>query len=762
MADPSKLYGLVKIDFSAVGKEWQLFDLKGFLFRNQLSTISSGPQKPRRSRADPSHPARPRAHGLRLPQARERSSTELSTSFRDRWWRLNLSGIPADLLRVRVRAHMASDPSRSARPEACKVQGKAHVSRPRCLSVVESPGLALDPSECGALASIPNVELVRDLPAPSEGVTLLMLPGAEADCARVAAAIDVLTRNDDLAGVVEIAADEPGYSLAYDLALSPERVNAMLIQNDALVALALGDMRSLHLAQAAVAAACALELSRSPLLVSAPSPPVDAAVWGREAIRSFAVEELFPQLREGGSEREYHELLIEFAAKLLEKGRLGDGFALGAYAEKIGEGRDPGSRSRLYTPRGAPPAGATSAGETSDPLVSVIIPTRNRPALLARAVESVAMQSVDDVEVIVVNDGGDEPGPVLAPYREAFRAPGRMLVVSQMPGRGPSAARNLGLRLARGRYVGFLDDDDRLLPHHLAALLPALQGGARVVHADARSIDERPAHPLPCTQRIRLHYQFRYEPFHFLIENSFPIQSTLCERQLLLVAGGWDETLTMLEDWDLWLRVFSLASPVRVARVTSEVHRLLGGESLSANPDGEWLEAQAYVYGKTIDREHQLPQLRCARVQHLVARAREFGVLFPRRAADWLRGDARLQPIDPDHPEEFAFDPVLGMSVWSTGRGRGGGERRPRASDQRGHSPDRYTGARWRLQSLWRSARAPRRPTTTSARTGACILSHGESAPRVRAAARRAFARSPRRGHSRQLGQRRRETRPTR
>ena len=525
---------------------------------------------------------------------------------------------------------------------------------------MESPGLALDPSECGALASIPNVELVRDLPAPSEGVTLLMLPGAEADCARVAAAIDVLTRNDDLAGVVEIAADEPGYSLAYDLALSPERVNAMLIQNDALVALALGDMRSLHLAQAAVAAACALELSRSPLLVSAPSPPVDAAVWGREAIRSFAVEELFPQLREGGSEREYHELLIEFAAKLLEKGRLGDGFALGAYAEKIGEGRDPGSRSRLYTPRGAPPAGATSAGETSDPLVSVIIPTRNRPALLARAVESVAMQSVDDVEVIVVNDGGDEPGPVLAPYREAFRAPGRMLVVSQMPGRGPSAARNLGLRLARGRYVGFLDDDDRLLPHHLAALLPALQGGARVVHADARSIDERPAHPLPCTQRIRLHYQFRYEPFHFLIENSFPIQSTLCERQLLLVAGGWDETLTMLEDWDLWLRVFSLASPVRVARVTSEVHRLLGGESLSANPDGEWLEAQAYVYGKTIDREHQLPQLRCARVQHLVARAREFGVLFPRRAADWLRGDARLQPIDPDHPEEFAFDPVSG------------------------------------------------------------------------------------------------------
>ena len=409
---------------------------------------------------------------------------------------------------------------------------------------MESPGLALDPSECGALASIPNAELVGELPARSDGVTLLMLPGAEADCARVAAAIDVLTRNEDLAGVVEIAADEPGHSLAYDLALSPERVNAMLLQNDALAALALGDTRSLHLAQVAVAAACALELSRSHLLVGAPPLPVGAGVWGHEAIRSFAVEDLFPQLRAGGSEREYYELLIEFAVKLLGKGRVGDGFALGAYAETLGEGRYPGSRSRLHTPRGAPAAGATSVGEALNPLVSVIIPTRNRLALLARAVESVATQSVDEVELIVVNDGGEEPGPVLAPYRGAFQAPGRMLVVSQMPGRGPSTARNLGLRLARGRYVGFLDDDDRLLPHHLAALLPALQGGARVVHADARSIDERLAHPVPRTQRIQLYYQFRYDPFRFLIENFFPIQSILCERQLLLGVGGWDEMPT--------------------------------------------------------------------------------------------------------------------------------------------------------------------------------------------------------------------------
>jgi glycosyltransferase involved in cell wall biosynthesis len=86
------------------------------------------------------------------------------------------------------------------------------------------------------------------------------------------------------------------------------------------------------------------------------------------------------------------------------------------------------------------------------PLFSVIVPTRDRPELLARALASVLAQTVEDYEVVVVDDGG--PRPVEVPEDRRVD-----LVRRDRPG-GAAAARNAGLLRARGRYVTFLDDDD--------------------------------------------------------------------------------------------------------------------------------------------------------------------------------------------------------------------------------------------------------------------------------------------------------------
>jgi glycosyltransferase involved in cell wall biosynthesis len=101
------------------------------------------------------------------------------------------------------------------------------------------------------------------------------------------------------------------------------------------------------------------------------------------------------------------------------------------------------------------------------PLVSVIVPTRDRPALLAEALASLRAQSVTDFECIVVDDAGSEPAAL--PEDARFR------LVRRGEAGGPAQARNTGIEHARGRCVAFLDDDDVYLPERLALGLEALQ-----------------------------------------------------------------------------------------------------------------------------------------------------------------------------------------------------------------------------------------------------------------------------------------------
>lgn len=114
--------------------------------------------------------------------------------------------------------------------------------------------------------------------------------------------------------------------------------------------------------------------------------------------------------------------------------------------------------------------------EAASPLFSVVIPTYQRRDMVVGAVLSALEQTVPLIEVIVVVDGStDGTEAALAQIGDP-----RLRVISQ-PNRGAAAARNAGIDAARGRYVAFLDCDDRFLPHHLADLLPLLQQSDEVV-----------------------------------------------------------------------------------------------------------------------------------------------------------------------------------------------------------------------------------------------------------------------------------------
>jgi hypothetical protein len=185
------------------------------------------------------------------------------------------------------------------------------------------------------------------------------------------------------------------------------------------------------------------------------------------------------------------------------------------------------------------------------PTASVIIPTYNQARLVTRAVDSVLAQSFTDYEIIVVDDGStDDTRAVLARY-------GQGLTYFYQENRERSAARNLGLRRASGKYVMFLDADDVLLPNMLSVQAEYLERHPRaaLVHgyalmADARGRVLRPPVLMGAPLDPGQH------PFGSLVMGTpILIHTTLIRRECLDVVGGFDEALSVSEDWDLWLRL---------------------------------------------------------------------------------------------------------------------------------------------------------------------------------------------------------------
>jgi len=191
------------------------------------------------------------------------------------------------------------------------------------------------------------------------------------------------------------------------------------------------------------------------------------------------------------------------------------------------------------------------------PLVSVVIPTRNRLALLQEAVGSVTSQSLNSWELIVVDDASQDG---TWNWLSSLASPS-IRAVRLVEHRERSAGRNRGLEEARGDFILFLDDDDRLRFQALERLVRALKSDKDAVAAvggrlafDSHGHRSRGAHP-----RVALR---RYVWSEALVGWVAISGQTLFRRAAVLQAGGWDERLVSVEDQELWLRVSRLG-PVR-------------------------------------------------------------------------------------------------------------------------------------------------------------------------------------------------------
>lgn len=195
-----------------------------------------------------------------------------------------------------------------------------------------------------------------------------------------------------------------------------------------------------------------------------------------------------------------------------------------------------------------------------NPLLTVIIPTYNRPDLLLRAVQSALAQAVDlpedTLEVVVVDDGSSIPASL--PAHSGLR------LIRLPENCGGAAARNEGARLAQSRYITYLDDDDQLLPGMAAAALKALREttlpqpvavltGIEVLNSSGQVVSTRLPPTLPKGSCFSLEERKPGESF-------LTKQTLVVERNLLLSIGGFDETFRSRVHSELFLRLNPVCS----------------------------------------------------------------------------------------------------------------------------------------------------------------------------------------------------------
>lgn len=188
---------------------------------------------------------------------------------------------------------------------------------------------------------------------------------------------------------------------------------------------------------------------------------------------------------------------------------------------------------------------------SSQPIdVSVVIATYNMGRYLPAALDSVlAQRTTGSLEVIVVDDGStDDTKERMVPYLRDKRV--RYLYQDNA---GQTKAKNVGIRAAHGRYIGFCDADDLWRPWKLAVQLPVLEANAdvAVVYSRMRPIDAGGG-LLP---EVAFPEYSGYVTRKLFLENFITFGAALVSRAALEAVGGFDETRRMGIDWDLWLRL---------------------------------------------------------------------------------------------------------------------------------------------------------------------------------------------------------------
>ena len=183
---------------------------------------------------------------------------------------------------------------------------------------------------------------------------------------------------------------------------------------------------------------------------------------------------------------------------------------------------------------------------TKIPLVSIVIPCYNGATTIVEAIRSALDQTYKNIEIIVVDDGStDDSGAIV---REVMISePSVSLYIQE--NKGLSAARNFGLRYAKGEYVAFLDADDKFKETYISLALAYHENNpkATIVYSNME-LFERESGILPLAT---------FHMKRFLRYNCIPAFAMVKSKQIKAI-GGFDESVTLCEDWECWMHLLKV------------------------------------------------------------------------------------------------------------------------------------------------------------------------------------------------------------
>lgn len=267
--------------------------------------------------------------------------------------------------------------------------------------------------------------------------------------------------------------------------------------------------------------------------------------------------------------------------------------------------------------------------------LSVVIPCYEHGELLVEALASAERSAPERSEILVVDDGSRQPRTreVLQILRDAGYP-----VLSQ-PNAGLSAARNRGIREARGRYILPLDADNRLVPAGIAASLQVLDEDPQVAIAYGDRIDFG-------LRSGRISHE-EFDPALLLWTNTIDA-CAVYRREVWESCGGYDPAMNSWEDWEFWIAALARGWRFRHVPEIAFEYRVRPGSMLDrAESEGLWRRLCAYVYRKHRDfyAEHFAAVLLVAKEQFAAVSAGAAALLGSRdrlqREAELLAADAR-------------------------------------------------------------------------------------------------------------------------
>lgn len=281
-----------------------------------------------------------------------------------------------------------------------------------------------------------------------------------------------------------------------------------------------------------------------------------------------------------------------------------------------------------------------------NPIVSVVIPTKNRLQLVRRAIASAAIQTLEEIEIIVVIDGLDT-----STNRELEKINEPRLKIVQLPNsQGGAGARNAGVAAARGEWIAFLDDDDEWAPQKLELQLAAAEKSQYRYPIVSCFLKAR-------TPKGEFIYPRRFprvdEPLseYLLARNSLSFgegliqTSTIFTKKELLETVPFQEGLQKHQDWDWLLKVDTLADvSIEFVRETLAIW-YCWQEHHSTSGTSNWKQSLAWIRNnQNLVTPRAYSSFIMTQVSPQAAREKQWQLFWSLLKEAFVRG--KLQPID--------------------------------------------------------------------------------------------------------------------